>query len=144
MRKVMQTVTGLGGNCEGAVLATLLGLELENIPSFWSESGKENPKCPIEGGLYQDRLNSFLKPFGYRSVSLGFNEPSEDSARWVQDISKGAIDVPLAVAGISPRGYMHSVIYLNGELWHDPHPEGGGVTACQICFILPIFTGAPA
>lgn len=31
----MQTVTGLGGNCEGATLATMLGLNIEDIPSFW-------------------------------------------------------------------------------------------------------------
>lgn len=34
MKKIMQTKVGLGGNCEGATLATLLGLNLENIPDF--------------------------------------------------------------------------------------------------------------
>lgn len=30
-------------------------------------------------------------------------------------------------SGISPRGVNHIVIYQNGKLFHDPHPEGGGV-----------------
>lgn len=142
MRKVMQTVTGLGGNCEGAVLATLLGIDIETVPSFWTEAGKLNPKCPIEGAFYQDNLNSFLKQYGYRSICVGYNEPNADSAEWVTSISKGLIDCPICVNGISPRGYMHSVIYLNGELFHDPHPEGGGVIPCQISFIVPIWKGA--
>ena len=35
MKKVIQTKLGLGGNCEGATIATLLGLELSEIPDFW-------------------------------------------------------------------------------------------------------------
>jgi hypothetical protein len=29
--------------------------------------------------------------------------------------------------GPGPRGFRHAVVYLNGELVHDPHPEGGGL-----------------
>ncbi|MEG1729570.1 MAG: hypothetical protein RR280_08535 [Bacteroidaceae bacterium] len=136
MKKVMQTVTGLGGNCEGAVLATVLGLDLEDIPSFWSESGKENPTFPKEGAAYQERLNAFLKQHGYQSLSLGANEPHED---WVMGISMNMKGVPLIVGGMSPRGFMHAVIYKDGFLWHDPHPEGGGVIPYHIAFLVPTF-----
>lgn len=136
MKKVMQTVTGLGGNCEGAVLATVLGLDLEDIPSFWSESGKENPTCPKEGAAYQERLNAFLKPHGYKVLNLGEEVPH---GQWVTDISIAMGDIPLIVGGMSPRGYKHSVIYKNGHLWHDPHPEGGGVIPYHISFLVPTF-----
>ena len=46
MIKVMQTVTGLGGNCEGATLATLLGLKIEDIPDFWAGCDIETPALP--------------------------------------------------------------------------------------------------
>ena len=31
------------------------------------------------------------------------------------------------VAGPSPRGVLHQVLYRDGRLWHDPHPSRDGV-----------------
>ena len=58
MKKVMQTKTGLGGNCEGATIATLLGLELSSIPDFWEGCDKENPALAENGVIYQQNLNN--------------------------------------------------------------------------------------
>lgn len=139
MKKVMQTKTGLGGNCEGATIATLLGLELSEIPDFWEGCDIETPALPENGVIYQQNLNNFLEKYGYKMLNLGVPRyPSDQTIEWVQDISKH-LGVKHLVAGISPRGYMHSVIYENGELWHDPHPEGGGVIPCQLCLLIPIF-----
>ena len=145
MRKVMQTITGFGGNCESACIATLLGKTIDEVPSFWEGIDVEttDPACPIAGATYQKNLNNYLLSQGYRSISLGENRPQEWSKEWVCSISSGLVDTPILVAGISPRGHMHEVIYKNGELFHDPHPEGGGVDPCQIAFIVPVWKGAP-
>lgn len=137
MKKVMQTKTGIGGNCEGATIATLLGLDLNDIPDFWDGCDIENPTSEENGILYQKNLNAFLMKHGYRAISLGADGPYVD---WCVQISK-EMKVKHLVGGISPRGYMHSVIWEHGELWHDPHPEGGGVVAQHITFLLPIFGG---
>lgn len=138
MKKVMQTKTGLGGNCEGATIATLLGLELSKIPDFWEGCDIETPASPENGIIYQQNLNNFLEKYGYKMLNLGVNseDMTERDQQWVIDISKH-LGVKHLVAGISPRGHMHSVIYENGELWHDPHPEGGGVMPCQLCLLIP-------
>ncbi|MBK5647026.1 MAG: hypothetical protein I4N51_07905 [Acinetobacter sp.] len=74
-------------------------------------------------------------------LNLGVDKnPTEQDQNWVIEVSK-AIGAKHLVAGISPRGHMHSVIYEHGQLWHDPHPEGGGVIPCQICMLVPIFEG---
>ena len=139
MKKVMQTKLGLGGNCEGATIATLLGLELSEIPSFWNGCDIETPALPKNGIIYQRNLNNFLEKYGYKMLSLGVpRDPSERDQQWVIDISKH-LGIKHIVAGISPRGHMHSVIYEHGQLWHDPHPEGGGVIPCQLCLLIPIF-----
>ena len=139
MKKVMQTKTGLGGNCEGATIATLLGLELSEIPDFWEGCDIENPASLENGQIYQQNLNNFLAKLGYKMFNLGVpRNPSKEEQQWVIDISKH-LGIKHIVAGESPRGYMHSVIYENGELWHDPHPEGGGVMPCQLCLLIPIF-----
>lgn len=135
MEKVMQTQFGLGGNCEGATLATLLGLNLEDMPDFWEGCDKSTDDPEINGARYQENLNRFLKDHGYRSLSLGADGPHVE---WCVEISK-QMKVKHLVGGKSPRGYMHSVIWEHGELWHDPHPEGGGVVAEHITFLLPLF-----
>ncbi|WP_151778484.1 hypothetical protein [Acinetobacter brisouii] len=138
MKKVMQTITGLGGNCEGATIATLLGLNLEDVPSFWDSITPNNP-THNDADIYQKNVKSFLAKYGFTILNLGVDSnPSEQDKKWVVDISK-ALGVKHLVAGISPRGHMHSVIYENGELWHDPHPDGGGVIPCQVCLLVPIF-----
>lgn len=139
MKKVMQTITGLGGNCEGATIATLLGLDLEQVPDFWDGVDKSDPSCPVQGAIYHDNMNAFLAKHGYKMLSLGVSgSPTDSNIQWVIDISKH-LGVKHLVAGKSPRGFMHSVIYENGKLWHDPHPEGGGVIPQQICLLIPIF-----
>lgn len=140
MKKVMQTKTGLGGNCEGATLATLLCLDLSEVPDFWDGCNIENPTSDENGRIYQDNLNRFLSKFNLKSVSIGWSSPNDESENWVENFSS-QLQVPHLVAGISPRGYMHSVIYKGGKLWHDPHPEGGGVIPCQIQFLMPIIGG---
>lgn len=140
MKKVMQTKTGLGGNCEGATLATLLGLDISDVPDFHDGCDDKNPSSEENGEIYQTNLNNFLAKFNLKSVSIGWNSPNEDSSAWVENFSS-QLGVPHLVAGKSPRGYMHSVIYKGGKLWHDPHPEGGGVIPCQIQFLMPIIGG---
>ena len=142
MKKVMQTITGLGGNCEGATIATLLGLNIEDVPSFWEGIDIKTTDTDESGVIYQKNLNSFLKQHGYRMLNLGVTKnPKAQDINWVIEVSK-AIGAKHLVAGISPRGHMHSVIYEHGQLWHDPHPEGGGGIPCQICMLVPIFDKA--
>ena len=141
MKKVMQTITGLGGNCEGATIATLLGLNIEDVPSFWEGIDIKTTDTDESGVIYQENLNSFLRQHGYRMLNLGVTKnPKAQDINWVIEVSK-AIGAKHLVAGISPRGHMHSVIYEHGQLWHDPHPAGGGVIPCQICMLVPIFEG---
>ena len=37
----------------------------------------------------------------------------------------------LLVAGMSPRGVVHQVVYRGRRLWHDPHPSRAGVLDIQ-------------
>ena len=70
MKKVMQTKTGIGGNCEGATLATLLGLDINNIPDFWEGCDKSKPTCTIEDAKYQANLDRFLASKRFKAISL--------------------------------------------------------------------------
>ncbi len=137
MEKVMQDKFGLGGNCQSATLATILGIPLRSVPNFWEGCDLENPDSEANGVIFNNNFNRFLANFNLTSIQLGVTEG--DHTEWVVSISSHLKDIPLLVSGPSPRGYNHSVIYMNGELFHDPHPEGGGVTPQCVAFLMPTF-----
>lgn len=134
MKKVYQTKYGKQGNCQSATLATLLGLEIDEVPYFFD--GIEGSSEAERDRQFVDNINNFLRPRGYQLIMLGQNEPHTE---WVEEISRELKGVKLLVGGISPRGSMHSVIYMDGKLWHDPHPDGLGVVPYSISFMCPIF-----
>lgn len=121
-RRIMQTVIGPQGNCQSACLAMLLGLDLAAVPNF-NDGGP-----PHEFG---QRQLAWLAARGLYSMTF---------TKWE---GGGFFSFPppgyFITGGVSPRGNRHAVIYRDGELWHDPHPEGGGLIEVQdVDFILPL------
>lgn len=118
--KVMQTVIGPGGNCMSACLATLLQIPIESVPNFHDG----NPSTDE----WWARVRHFLRGHGFGILTV---QPPEHF---------GDLCGLLLVAGVSPRMRFHSVIYFNGRLWHDPHPEGGGIDKVeQVDLLYPLY-----
>ena len=128
MKRIMQTKFGLGGNCQSATIATLLEKNIEDVPCFSEGIDLENTSKAEIDILYNQNLRKWLRSLGYDTVTF-------TDVEFFLDYLKGYY----LVAGQSPRGYCHSVIYKDGELWHDPHPEGGGVIPEYIDLIYPTF-----
>jgi hypothetical protein len=115
-KRVMQTELGPRGNCQSACLAMLLGLELSEVPNFAvsDETWEQQASWLLARGLW--RLT--VVPW------QGLPWPPAHGF--------------YIAGGVSPRGHRHSVIYRAGELWHDPHPEGGGIQEVQeVDLLLP-------
>ena len=96
------------GNCLAAAVASFTGRDLRSVPHFieWDDKG-----------------------LGWWPMLIGFMAadgvwPEELAS--VDDAEPGEI---VFVAGPSPRGVMHQVLYRDGALYHDPHPSRAGVTA---------------
>ena len=106
------------GNCVAACVATLLDLPLDRVPHF------------IEFGIaYGDsqEVESASAGNNWWAMMLGF---LAGHGLWVVELDKvtdAEVDEPVLVAGMSPRGVVHQVIYRSGRLWHDPHPSRAGV-----------------
>ena len=105
MKQVTQTITvgdgsGLPGNCLQAAVASLLELDLDEVPHF---------------ARYDDwleRLVAFAEERGHRVLYRPASEP-----------------VAFGLAfGQSPRGVFHAVTVVNGETW-DPHPSRDGLVS---------------
>lgn len=121
MEQVFQTDFGPDGNCMSACLATLFELPISAVPNFYHVAGHDPEK-------WWNAISDWLRPHGYGLLIATVT--SEYLAR---------LDGALIVGGTSPRGVQHAVIYVDGKLWHDPHPDGGGVTdPLDVTVIYPL------
>ncbi len=117
MKPVDQTITGDGGNCFQAALASVLELPLEDVPHF---------RATDPDDMY-GAANRWLKPTGVRFLPMYFAD--------YKDVSHTHFDFSMyvLVAGYGPRTRpdgtrrQHAVVGRTlpwgVELLHDPHPE---------------------
>lgn len=99
------------GNCFAACVASYLGVPLAVVPNF-VELGERGEDGYALGWWWA--AVGFMAAHGLGPVDL-------------EDVDQGAPDEILFVAGPSLRGVQHQVLYLDGELWHDPHPSREGL-----------------
>lgn len=103
MKPVTQTIFNAErGDCFAACLASILELELDEVPNFHGEN-------------WLFRYNRWLKPFNLVLYDVTF--------------PKGTNQHPVGysiLAGTSPRyaPALHAVVCLDGTIVHDPHPNG--------------------
>lgn len=96
------------GNCLAACVASILEWPLWAIPAF--EDARR--------GMHMNQLlEEWLELIGY-----------EFEWRDGDLFERGEYYI---ASGKSPRGVYHAVVYLDGELVHDPHPLGGGVASVE-------------
>ena len=105
---------GLFGDCQRAVIASLLNLDPSDVPNFAQDSKNE----PYE---FWDGLQQFCRKHGYVYMSI---PRSNFLFRYGDDG-----DVYHAISGKSPRSpaVNHVVVGKNGAVFHDPHPSRAGL-----------------
>lgn len=110
LRQVTQTIfagdpSGRYGNCFQAAIASILELDLEQVPHF------------AEARDWVSYVNAWAALNGW-SVRRYFRTDLEG--------------VDLAVAdGPGPRGYHHAVAVKDGQIAWDPHPSRAGLLAIE-------------
>lgn len=130
MRPVLQTRFGEPeGNCTEAVIASLLHLDLAEVP--------ELRLCVERGGTLpvgvNDVIDTFLTSRGYGRIVVPMNTRPWP---WI------APGIVVAAGGKGPRGHGHLCVYRSTDggfdLLHDPHPDGGGLIEVEdVWFIVP-------
>jgi hypothetical protein len=113
MRPTTQTREGYPfGDCVRASYATLLGLPLSAVPRF--------DPAVLGGEDQRDRERRWLRSIGFTLVEIS-SAPDElpDAFR--------SVNGPHLISGISPRGFGHRCVGLDGNLIWDPHPSHSGL-----------------
>ena len=103
---------GVCGDCQRAVIASLLELTIEEVPHF------------LEGNPDADeffcRLQAFVNSKGYAYLTV----PARTGIFFGD-----CVDVYHEISGPSPRGNgtYHAVVGKNGQVFFDPHPSNQGL-----------------
>lgn len=131
IKPVMQTLFGGDpdnpvelGNCWPACFATLLGLELNDVPHFYAEE-RDPQKANYNAWTW-------LRERGWHVIAITWTEHAPFQL-------PGEIVI---ISGKSPRGaHEHAVIgridhtkEFGFELLHDPHPSGAGIEGVPISY----------
>lgn len=139
------------GSCYPTVYACLLDMELDRVPHFnlfyWFPDQKKNIAQYLQNrfldgrpittdGIEEHKKENFshfasMSDWLWENVrmfwlaSQGYTEEViEDIDQWLRDNP----NTPYLASGKSSRGIEHICIYMNGKLYHDPHPSGEGLT----------------
>jgi hypothetical protein len=112
LKPIVQTKFPQRGNCFAACIASILELEVSEVPAF--EDLSSNPFIPAKRWLNERGLN-------FEHSAAAYPPPG------------------YAVAvGASPRNpdIQHAVVTLAGKIVHDPHPDGRGLAEISRYFAI--------
>lgn len=122
---LIQSRTGKGGNCVATCYASLLGVPVEAIPELYGTPNQTEAEA------------AFLRSHGLGLVRIQLARGQEPPF-----MSPGTYHL---IGGMGPRGYPHRVIGRDGQVLHDPHPEGTGLVSQEAwIFLVPIQPDPPA
>ena len=102
------------GDCQRAVIASLLELPISEVPHFLQD-------CKGDPSDYWGAIQAFLAARGLAYIWV----PSRSGFAFFGE----GVDVYHEIAGPSPRGngVLHAVVGRNGVIVHDPHPSKAGL-----------------
>ena len=121
MKPQRQTVFGGGangsepGNCFAACVATVLGLDLVQVPNFVAVPADASWWLPFERWCAE------------RNVWPLWLEASAIS---------GSFDLVVIANGEGPRGLRHSVVWRDDSMLWDPHPSDEGLVGDPDAFVI--------
>lgn len=110
---------GVMGDCYRTCVACLLDLQPEDVPHV-VQSMDDGEACTA-------RMNEWLAGRGLKFIPMGW--PSDQMAMEDALLVASAFSPGTAFlfSGTSPRGTDHVTIARDGEIVHDPHPDGGNL-----------------
>lgn len=110
--KLYQPEKGIRGNCMMACYANYLGLEINQVPAI-----EELFECTKPNGFWFSVVCLWWEEMGYKY----FWSPN------IEEMPKEIFQGIYFVSGLSKRGVHHLVMYKNGEMLFDPHPDNSGI-----------------
>lgn len=136
MKPIMQTVTGIKGNCFAACLASLFETPLEGIPDF--HEAPEGADADTVNACWYKNMRAWLNSRGFGHIILTFT----DATQW-QSLCLDGYHIVSGKSGRDVGNLLHATVWHNGKMVHDPHPDQTGILApMEIDLIYPLDAAA--
>ena len=115
-------------DCYKACLATVLGLDYEQVPRFIDDDDNLL-------GVWQEMVNDFLDEYDLQCLSVVVGEGLLETLKGFYIVS-GPSNNP----EYKERGFYHAVVYLDGGLYHDPNPHAkhGEIIPTEVDLLIKI------
>lgn len=104
---------GTSGNCFAACVASIFQMWLHEIPNF----------CEV-GDEWWAPFEMWCRRLGFQPICL----PTPDGCDWALWFAPGQLVI---ASGLGARGFAHSVLYMDGKLFFDPHPDDSGIASVK-------------
>jgi len=121
MKKVYQTKFGTKGNCLHACIATILNVDLKEIPDIDGDIDEWEKRLELLQAYLIHKHGLFL-------LTSTVND--------VESFTRNVYGSIVIVCGESSRDLKHAVLYKNGKLFHDPYPGNTGIKKVEECDML--------
>lgn len=113
---------GVPGDCWRACIATILRLHPNQVPHFIHQYP----------ATWWDESRIFVE-----DRHPGFELVYRDRPEFPEGLNHNYLTTNMIGMGPSPRGdFLHSVIFNNHRMIHDPHPSRAGITNLQAVFFI--------
>lgn len=122
---------GQHGDCQRAVIASLLDLPLSEVPHFLQEADGDAVK-------FWDGIQTFLRSKGLAYLTI----PAGSGVAFFGSTEEA--EIYHEISGPSPRGngVRHAVVGLNGRVCFDPHPSRAGLVGdpnqWEFCYLVKV------
>jgi len=111
------------GDCEAAALASILELPLATVPCF----------AHLDDEKWVEQRGQWLRQLGFWGLELSPPFEYREGGSWLRNLGYHLM------CGVSPRGHEHCCVGFAGEIVHDPHPDGGGLTEVgRVVILIPL------
>ena len=121
MIPIMQTICDFeNGDCFRACVASILELPIEKIPNFMGNGPN----------FFDENIRKWGDENKIRMIDIQFHDE--------ENRDKSLKDCYIIASGKSPRNndFMHSIVWFNGKIIHDPHPDKNGIVGNPEIFTL--------
>jgi len=109
---------GVWGDCHRAAIASILELELDEVPHFYDNG------CDVETAQEHERL--FLAGKGIVPITIPLTGELQTLLDWLGAYNPG---VCYLLGGLSRTGVTHTVVCRGNEIVHDPSLDESGIIA---------------
>lgn len=117
------------GNCFAAAIASVVDKPITEVPNV-------EVLFDVDGVSWYGVMMAWLRSNGFEIISNNsfgvFHNPAEYNEDSRVALWRDLKDKYYLVSGMSPRGVMHTCVYQNGVMVHDPHPTREGINEATI------------